>query len=89
LTDAEQQRLARLAGIRLVHFREVAERRDPRHRAGWVMRFIDQPNGHCPFLAVTSNRCSIYESRPEACRRFPTVPTAGCLVWPQRTEIGG
>jgi Fe-S-cluster containining protein len=83
LDDDEQQLLARLAGIRTITFREVAERRDPRHRAGWLLAFNEQPGGHCPFLDVSSNLCGVYASRPEACRRFPNAPTTGCLLWPK------
>jgi hypothetical protein len=84
LTEDEGQRLLRLAGIRLIKLREVAERRDPEHRAGWALRFGEQPAGQCPFLDA-SNLCSIYEDRPAACREFPRAPTAGCLVWPPET----
>ena len=83
LSDDEAERLAELAGARTVNFREVAERRDPTHRAGWLLAFAEQPGGVCPFLDQSSNLCSIYEDRPLACRRFPTAPVAGCLVWPK------
>jgi len=82
MTDDEQERLARLAGTRTIRFREVAEKRDPTHRAGWLLAFVDN-GGVCPFLDQSSNLCSIYEDRPLACRRFPTAPTAGCPVWPK------
>jgi Fe-S-cluster containining protein len=85
LDDNEAEKLAALAGARCIvlHFREVAERRAPRHRAGWLLRFADHAAGVCPFLNTLSNECSIYAHRPEACRRFPTAPTANCLVWPK------
>ena len=85
LTDDEAQRLEHLAGIRLLN---LVEWRDTNHHhRGWAMRFAEQPNAQCPFLNE-ANLCDIYADRPTACRRFPTLPTAGCLVWP-RIETGG
>jgi len=83
MTDDEHDRLLALAGTRTVRFREVAEKRDPTRRAGWLLAFADQPGSVCPFLDQSSNLCSIHPDRPLACRRFPTEPVVGCLVWPR------
>jgi Fe-S-cluster containining protein len=81
LSDDEQRRLDRLAGIRRVNFREVRTSRDLSH-AGWLLAFAEQPDERCPFLDVSSNLCSIYADRPKACRDFPRAPTRDCLVFP-------
>lgn len=39
-------------------------------------------SGPCVFLDQKTNLCTIYESRPEACRTFPKRPNPGCLAWP-------
>ena len=81
VTDEEHDRLLALAGTRTVTFREVTK--DRIHREGWLLALADQPGSVCPFLDQASNLCSIYEHRLRACQRFPTVPVAGCLVWPK------
>lgn len=40
------------------------------------------PDRVCLLLDRETNECRIYEDRPDACRRFPSGPVRGCLVWP-------
>lgn len=40
----------------------------------------------CVFLGA-KGECTIYEQRPEACRKFPSSPWPGCLVWPASLEV--
>lgn len=87
LSDSDRERLDRLAGVRVITLREVAERRDPTHRAGWALYFADH-GGVCPFLDVSLNLCSIYADRPRACREFPREPVSFCLLWSQPTNGG-
>jgi len=85
VTEDELDRLAELADARGVTITvvPVATRRDPTTRAGSMIVHADQPGGVCPFLIEASNLCSIYEDRPDACRRFPTKPEPGCVLWPK------
>ena len=49
---------------------------------GKAMMLVDQ----CVFLGK-ENQCTIYDKRPEACRKFPLHPYEGCLVWPTSLEV--
>jgi Fe-S-cluster containining protein len=51
-------------------------------REGYVRSFssrtqlfiLEQRNGRdCIFLGAADRRCTVYEKRPEVCRRFPTI----------------
>ena len=44
----------------------------------YVMNFME---ADCIFL--DDNLCTIYNERPNACRRFPRKAYTGCLVWPK------
>ena len=46
----------------------------------WYLVFADS-GGRCPNLAP-DNTCSVWLTRPTACREFPKVPQLGCLVSP-------
>jgi Fe-S-cluster containining protein len=77
------QALAAFRGIRLRFLNRHPVDRLPGSRVEWAWSW-SKSDGVCPFLNG-SNLCSIYDSRPAACRRFPTRPEPGCLVWPTKT----
>ena len=64
LTTQETLRIQEASGLAPTEF--MSER----HNAitGYVVRTLDLP---CRFLDSTTGRCTVYESRPLACRMFP------------------
>jgi len=77
VTEAEEQRLRALdrrGRVRFIRHEKPGMR---------VMSFRGEA---CTFLDQATNLCTIYERRPEGCRRFPTKPYANCLVWPVEEE---
>jgi len=84
MDTAEMRTLKRLGKDHRV---SVPVRHEPQRLASsapWALHFSDT-GGKCPFVTDTS-LCSIYESRPRACERFPIAPTPGCLLWPAPVE---
>jgi len=57
-------RLAKHLKFRVSDFSKQYLRRDD--DGDWVLQ-----TAPCPFLDSTSNRCSVYSERPQACREFP------------------
>lgn len=64
LTSEERSRLRDASGIPEKEF--MAERQDS--NSGYVFHTLNQP---CPFLDAQTGNCTVYESRPLACRLFP------------------
>src|SRR2546425_410011 len=83
----EEMRRIKALGGRRVRIRHLPAR--PGSTAPWLLHLSDH-GGVCPFLDGASNLCKIYADRPDACRRFPSAPVPGCLVWnaPGRPQVG-
>lgn len=77
--------LERVELVRLNHFAKelglrffvYADPEDPE----WFHADHARNGGACAFLDRDTNRCRIYEWRPEACRKYPTVPEPRCRLW--------
>jgi uncharacterized protein len=64
LTSQESSRLKAASGIPEEEF--MSERQNS--KTGYVFRTLNLP---CRFLDAQTGRCTVYESRPLACRLFP------------------
>ena len=64
LTSRESSLLRDISGISEEEF--IAERPDA--NTGYVVRTLNRP---CRFLDTETGQCTVYESRPLACRLFP------------------
>lgn len=64
LTKKDIQRIAKKQGIKTAVFEEKYLRVD--EDGDWVMKSLP-----CPFLALDTNKCTIYEYAPKACRQYP------------------
>ena len=71
---AEAQRIAAYLGISLEEVRARYLTSDAE-----TGKYITQALP-CPFL--DGNICTVYEDRPQACRRYPSAPDPRCAVWP-------
>ncbi len=80
LTDEEAARLQTLADQRGLMLRLTHHLRPGREPASQWRLDLAAHGEACPF--VTANLCIVYAERPSACRAFPMMPAAGCLVWP-------
>jgi Fe-S-cluster containining protein len=38
-----------------------------------LFTLAQRPNGDCVFLGAETRKCTVYETRPDVCRRFPDV----------------
>jgi Fe-S-cluster containining protein len=53
--------------------RLIAEKIVKSYRASTGLFMLSQQaDGSCVFLDMKSRRCTVYENRPEMCRKFPT-----------------
>lgn len=64
LTKQDIQRIAKRQGIKTAVFEEKYLRVD--EDGDWVLKSLP-----CPFLALDTNKCTIYEYAPKACRQYP------------------
>jgi len=66
VTDEDVRGMAELRGLSVRSFRRRFTFTD---ELGWTQIRFDEHV--CPFLDVTTNRCTVYEARPVQCRTFP------------------
>ena len=52
---------------------------DDSESGGWL-KFEDHEGQCCPMLDTFSNKCLIYNDRPQRCREFPEKPVGGCAI---------
>ncbi|MDA8994576.1 YkgJ family cysteine cluster protein [Schleiferiaceae bacterium] len=64
LTKQDIARISKKQGIKAADFEARYLRVD--EDGDWVMNSLP-----CPFLALDTNKCTIYEYAPKACRQFP------------------
>ena len=64
ITKQDIQRIAKKQGIKTAVFEEKYLRVD--EDGDWVMKSLP-----CTFLALDTNKCTIYEYAPKACRQYP------------------
>ena len=43
---------------------------------------------YCTFLNREERACSIYEERPEVCRKFPLTPSGTLWIYPESCTVG-
>lgn len=69
------------------------------HKAGWIEHFnfrhqlftlSRRANGDCSWLHPQTRRCTVYENRPDTCRKHPQVgPRPGYCPYGDRTLSSG
>ena len=64
LTKQDIGRISKKQGMKPVDFEKQYLRVD--EDGDWVMKSLP-----CPFLALDTNKCTIYEYAPKACREYP------------------
>ena len=74
----------RLIARRLVKSRQV----ERYNQKDGIFTMARRANGDCQFLDATTRRCTVYENRPNTCRKHPQVgPKPGhCPYGTRRTE---
>ncbi|MEY4748982.1 MAG: hypothetical protein RIQ60_1196 [Pseudomonadota bacterium] len=80
--EAEHEE-ARLLARRLIKLRQI-ERYN--HKVG-IFTLARRASGDCQFLDAQTRRCTVYEQRPDTCRRHPQVgPRPGHCPYGARVE---
>jgi Fe-S-cluster containining protein len=51
--------------------------------------YFEDTGGACPFLNRFTNLCTIYEVRPLACRKYPTVWEPTCIISGPGVKLNG
>ena len=64
LTKQDIQRISKKQGMKPADFEKQYLRMD--EDGDWVMKSLP-----CPFLELATNKCTIYEYAPKACRQYP------------------
>mgnify|MGYP005631792179 FL=1 len=64
LTKQDIERISKKQGMKPADFEKQFLRVD--EDGDWVMKSLP-----CPFLELNTNKCTIYEYAPKACRQFP------------------
>ncbi|MGB2412890.1 MAG: YkgJ family cysteine cluster protein [Schleiferiaceae bacterium] len=64
LTKQDIQRISKKQGMKQADFEKQYLRVD--EDGDWVMKSLP-----CPFLELATNKCTIYEYAPKACRQYP------------------
>jgi Fe-S-cluster containining protein len=81
--EAEHEQV-RLIARRLIKQRQV-ERYN--HKDG-IFTLARRASGDCQFLDAQTRRCTVYEQRPDTCRRHPQVgPRPGHCPYGARVEL--
>lgn len=70
LTKSDIQRISKKQGMKQAAFEKQYLRVD--EDGDWVMKTLP-----CPFLDRSTNKCTVYEYRPRACREFPHTDSDG------------
>lgn len=77
VNQRDLKRLARRYGLSV----EEARRRFTRSAHGYDQVMRRKPDPHfgriCRFFDTDNRRCTVYEDRPEICRKFPSEPHCG------------
>lgn len=64
LTKSDISRISKKQGMKVAEFEKQYLRVD--EDGDWVMKTLP-----CPFLELATNKCTIYEYAPKACRQYP------------------
>ena len=79
LTKQDIGRISKKQGMKPADFEKQYLRVD--EDGDWVMKSLP-----CPFLALDTNKCSIYEYAPKACREYPHTDHTNMKSILPRTE---